>query len=128
VFAAPAGPAGTAPEASRRPGRSSQSDWLTQRIENSRRAARQQACPTCGLDVLVGPSDDPPHWTARVDPTPVTPRAEVVALLKRGPDSFSYDLHTGSRLFVRDRIHHAGRESKYPILLDHECETAVLFS
>jgi hypothetical protein len=98
--------------------------WLTERIENNRRAARQQPCPTCGIDVLVGPDDERCALTARVDLTPVTLLEEVVARLN---GRHSYELIRGG-LNHRDDFTIRARRDRYPILLDHECETAVLFS
>lgn len=97
--------------------------WLTDRVETSRRAARNQICPRCGGRILVGPDDDTCAATARVDLDPATALEEVAARLA---GRFSFELR-GGRLHYRDDFAIRGRRNNNPILLDHECETAVLF-
>lgn len=97
--------------------------WLAERIATSRRAARTEPCPRCGTDTLVGPDDDTCALTTRVDPTPTSLLEEVAARLT---GRHSCELIHG-RLHYRDEITIHARRNQYPILLDHKCETAVLF-
>ncbi len=101
-------------------------NWLADKIETSRRAARPKPCPKCSQDVLVGPSADFMYWTATVDPTPVDAITEVAALLNGAQ---SYDLIRG-RLHHRADHHTHTPQRPHPVLLDHACPgrpTGALF-
>ncbi len=72
----------------------------------------------CGAQVLRGLDNDRCALTATVDPTPIGPARELVALAS---GRTTYDL-VGRELFRRDRAHIVAAAVRYPIVLDHECE------
>lgn len=74
--------------------------WLKQRQTEYARAAQIRACKKCGATILTGLDADIAALKVEIDPTPITPLGEAVALLQ---GRSTYQLHTarGAR-----QIHH----------------------
>lgn len=97
--------------------------WITNKINNRRRAAQHQPCPRCNQPTLVGPDHDTCATTARVDPNPVNHIHEVIALLT---GHASFDLIKGE-LHHRDHEHIHNTNQPHPIHLEHRCEKGQLW-
>jgi hypothetical protein len=88
-----------------------------------RRKARLRSCRRCGGRVMVGLDAEPCGLPVRVDPTDLSPIAEVLALLQRRA---TYDLTgrapNGPWLDYR-AAEHIRVERRYPVLPDHRCRS-----
>jgi hypothetical protein len=94
------------------------------------RYAAPRLCLTCGAWTLVGLDDDTLAFTARVDPTPLTPAGELACVLAGRP---TYDLiRRGTRRVLDARDDHALRArppavpgARYDVLPAHRCHQPV---
>lgn len=89
------------------------------------RRAVVRTCPTCKATTITGLDDDTAALTARVDPHPLTPLGEALALIDGRP---TYRLHRdGGRLVLDTRTHldiqahPAGTRLGEDILRTHHC-------
>lgn len=114
-------------------------DWLRRHLEQTQdigpdaitRRVRGRACRTCGRFVLTGLDSDPPMaGPARVDPTPLSPLGEALALIAGLP---TYELlWTGFRLELEHRSaqsiagHPAGSRSGVDVVAEHQCGSVAL--
>lgn len=79
------------------------------------------ACPRCRVLVVVGLDDDSTALTASVDPYPLDPVGETVALLTGRATYDAWPLPDGRvELTRRDRFSIAGPR-RVPVVADHEC-------
>lgn len=113
--------------------------WLQRHLEATgdagpdavTRRARIKVCKQCGQTILAGLDGDPPMaGNAYVDPTPLAPMGEALALLADRP---TYELlWTGLRLELEHRSaqsiegHPAGTRSGVDVVAEHACGSAVL--
>jgi hypothetical protein len=94
------------------------------------RYAAPRLCLTCGAWTLVGLDDDTLAFTARVDPTPLTPAGELACVLAGRP---TYDLtRRGVRRVLDARDDYALRArppvapgARYDVLPAHRCHQPV---
>ncbi|MER7076615.1 hypothetical protein SAMN02982929_05324 [Saccharopolyspora kobensis] len=75
-------------------------------------------CPRCGRLQLTGHAEGLPY---RVDPVPVTPRAELAARLS-GRSSFAF-IAEGLAVRTAGRIDGDARRPRPPVLVAHHCDT-----
>ena len=103
--------------------------WLRDRIGTpTYRGVTHHRCRTCKAQILEGLDEDVCAFRATVDPDPLTPLGEALALIA---DRRTYELRRHSRgwaLWHRDRWQITGRVagSKYLVVADHQCHTAKL--
>lgn len=111
-------------------------DWLVRHLQNIGamgndyvgRRARATRCRYCPCSILVGLDGDRCAWVARVDPLPLSPIGEALAILS---GRTTYALHVGIgrlELQVRDRwqITGAPAGTRYDVLAAHVCGGVTL--
>lgn len=89
----------------------------------TRRRVRTARCPSCRRTVLEGLSGDVAAWQAVVDPEPLGPAGEAVALLL-GLHTYRLRLE---RLDIRDPWHISDRDPILPgdVVADHDCRLSA---
>lgn len=98
------------------------------------RHTNTRRCPTCKASVLVGLNDDLAAFQVVVDPTPLTPIGEALALLAGRPTLHLHTDHTHRRYLARrDRWHIKGQpagsiDRLYPfdVVAEHVCNADPL--
>lgn len=111
-------------------------DWLVRHLQNIGamgndrigRRAKPSRCVKCGAVILVGLDADRCAWVAKVDPLPLAPIGEVVAILA---GRSTYALHVGvgvCELQHRDRWQISGSPAgtRLDVLAAHRCGTTHL--
>lgn len=106
-------------------------EWLVRHLQtigaigNDRvfRAARPARCRHCACPVLTGLDADRMAWVATVDPLPLAPIGEALALLA---GRSTYALHVGvgrCELQIRDRwqIQGSPAGTRYDVMATHVC-------
>jgi len=103
--------------------------WLKDRIGAPvYRGVTTHRCRTCQAQILEGLDEDVCAFRAVVDPDPLTPMGEALALLA-GRRSYEIRRHSGGwALWHRDRWQIRGRVAgpKYLVVADHQCDTPKL--
>ena len=103
--------------------------WLKERIGTpGRRNTSSRRCRTCKAVTLTGLDEDRCAFQAVVDPTPLTPMGEALALLG---GRRTYELRTsttGLALWLRSKRHISAHKAsdKCLVVADHECNSAPL--
>lgn len=92
-------------------------NWLAEKVDSRRRAARPGPCPRCDAPTLVGPDHDHCAITVRVDQAPVDPVTEAAAVLS---GRYSCELVRGC-LWHRDSFRLESPRRPYPVHLEHRC-------
>lgn len=111
-------------------------DWLVRHLQtigamgNDRigRQARTSRCVKCRAVILVGLDGDRCGWVARVDPLPLAPIGEAVALLA-GRSSYALRIGVGvCELQYRDRWQILGSPAgtRFDVLAEHACGAGSL--
>ena len=105
--------------------------WLQQRLgkPSRRRGAKGTQCIVCHRPILVGMSEDVAAQLALVDPIPLSPLGEMLALID-GRKSYQLGKYDeGLALWERDRWAIAGHAAgpDWIILTDHKCESTAKF-
>lgn len=111
-------------------------DWLVRHLQNIGamgndrvgRRAHATRCRYCPCSILVGLDGDRCAWVARVDPLPLSPIGEVLAILG---GRRTYALHAGIgrlELVARDRwqIEGAPAGTRYDVVAAHVCGAVPL--
>jgi hypothetical protein len=94
--------------------------WLQRSRSGATRATGIRLCPKCRAPILTGLDAEICAFTVRVDPTPITPLGEAIALLQ---GRATYNLADGpnrKELDLRDQWR-ITMPRKYPVLPEHRC-------
>jgi hypothetical protein len=97
--------------------------WLASRLgAPTRRGVTAERCQDCKATVLTGWDDDIAATRVSVDPTPLTPMGEAIALLG-GRNSYSLrSRKSGLALWRRDHWQIAGERSlRIDVVATHKC-------
>jgi hypothetical protein len=94
--------------------------WLQTPYRTGTRATRLILCPRCGAPILAGLDADWCALTAHVDPTPITPAGEAVALLA---GRRTYDLigRGDERTLSLRETEHIQAPRRHPVVPAHAC-------
>jgi hypothetical protein len=105
--------------------------WLQQRLgkPSKRRGAKATKCIKCFKPILVGMSEDVGAHLALVDPVPLSPFGEALALVDRRKTYRLDKCDDGLALWQRDRWQIAGHAAgpNWIVLTDHKCESTAQF-
>lgn len=98
--------------------------WVADQLQannpnTARRTAKYQRCPKCQQITLTGLDHDTAAFTARTDPTPLTPQTELATILAGRQTYAAWRTPEGYHLEHRDHFNMA--DLQHPILPEHQC-------
>jgi hypothetical protein len=94
--------------------------WIQRGRGGATRAAGIRLCPKCRAPIITGLDADICAFTVRVDPTPLTPLGEAVAVLQ-GRTTYNLAGGPGRKELDPREAHHIEKPRRYPVLAEHRC-------